>query len=105
MAAAGELVRNDRHAALSVGDNVAHPERLPVVRTHDREDAVHFTGRNDDTKANAYVVDVEHLRVADVFPLSDQGDDGTFGWYALDHIADNRMDPCQVEEAIARNVN
>src|SRR5206468_353329 len=69
------------------------------------EDAVHFTGGNDDTKANADVVDAEHLRVADVAPLSDQGEDGRFRWYLLDDIADIRMDACQVEEAIARNVN
>src|SRR5439155_1254720 len=59
----------------------------------------------DDTKANAHVVYAEHLRVADVAPLSYQGEDGRFGWYLLDDIADIRMDPCQVEEAIARNVN
>src|SRR2546426_11969142 len=48
---AGELVRNDRHTALSVSDDVAHPKRLPIVCTRDGEYGVDFTGGDDDAKA------------------------------------------------------
>ena len=103
--AADQLCLLDPDALLRVLHHRPDPLARFAVRAEDLDGAGLVLGRHDDAKADAHVEDPVHLRVRDPTQSLKHGEDRRRRGQRVESHAHLRLDPGQVEKAVAGDVD
>ena len=102
---ADEIALWDAHLLLGIGDGVADPLRRAAVFLQDRQDRI-GGGRVDHVaEADPHVEDLVHLAVGDAGEALDEREDRMRLDQAVDLEADRGIDPREVQQAVAGDVD